>query len=152
MRAATCHALRVATCHASLPSSSAFLPSSAAASPRASSSAAALTPELFLILPALINGSFLASIFNLPVLACDLCNVSLAEVTVEGRGTINHGPHVCDLCDVPLAEVTVEGRGTTKHRRHVCDLCNVPLAEAVVTVEAPLNMHVMSVTLRRFTC
>jgi hypothetical protein len=68
MHAATCYALREATCHASLPLFSAFLSALTAASLRASFSAAALTPELFLVLTALINGSFIASIFNLPVL------------------------------------------------------------------------------------
>ena len=63
----------------------------------------------------------------------DLCNVPLAEITVECRGAKKYARRLCDISNAPLAEVTVEGRGTTEHRRHVCNLCNVPLAE--VTVE-----------------
>ena len=41
-------------------------------------------------------------------------DVTLAEITVEGRGMRKHAIHVCDHSNVPLAEVTVERLGTTQ--------------------------------------
>ena len=39
----------------------------------------------------------------------------------EGRGSIEHAPHVGDTADIPLGQIALEGRGKSEHAIHVGD-------------------------------